>query len=161
LSRFRITIDSDLNSLFLISLAVRGICEHAGLEGRDISALEVCAVEAVSNAIRHAYRGAPGREVALDVRVLGHSVELTIQDEGVAMPPERAKALEARLIDFDFDPDDLNSLPEGGMGLKIIRAMMDEATYVTEDGVNRLKLVRNARQTHADTSARAVSGEDE
>ena len=43
---------------------------------------------------------------------------------------------------FDFDPDDLINLPEGGMGLSIICAAMDEVAYETGAGGNQLFLTK-------------------
>ena len=73
--------------------------------------------EAFNNAAIHSYRGAPG------------DVEIEV-DPGVA-------AITIRLIDYgksfaldDVPQPDLDSLPESGLGLYIIRSFMDEVKYV-------------------------------
>ena len=44
---------------------------------------------------------------------------------------------------FDFDPDDLQSIPESGRGLALILLMMDEVTLHEEADLSRLRLVRH------------------
>ncbi|MCZ7603337.1 MAG: hypothetical protein M5R37_10725 [Melioribacteraceae bacterium] len=37
---------------------------------------------------------------------------------------------------MEYDPEDIENLPEGGMGLYIIDQLMDEISYKVLDGVN-------------------------
>jgi len=41
-----------------------------------------------------------------------------------------------------FDQTDIAALPESGMGLAIIKSVMDSVHYQTEHGINRLTAVR-------------------
>jgi len=142
LSRVSLTIDSTLSHLFLVSVLVRGICDHLGMDAAPAYSLELCAVEAVTNAIKHAYRGAPGHEVTLDVSFNSERLDLLVLDRGLTMPPEQIVKLSKSSSAFEFDPGCLESIPEGGMGLQIIRHEMDEACYSSEKGVNSLKLTK-------------------
>ena len=52
---------------------------------------------------------------------------------------------------LEFDPTELNMLPEGGLGLAIIREVMDDVTYSRRHDKNTLSLtkrfiVRDTRQ---------------
>jgi len=47
---------------------------------------------------------------------------------------------------LDYDPDDLASLPEGGMGLYLLHSLMDHVDYVSRDGRNVLTLERRFRR---------------
>ena len=46
------------------------------------------------------------------------------------------------LSSLEFDPEDLRSIPEGGMGLVIIKEIMDSTGYKTEDGKNHLTMTK-------------------
>ena len=129
MSRFRLTLDSDLSDVFAVSAMVRGVCEHLAMDATRAYSVELCAVEAVTNSIRHAYGGAPGREVTLDVYFDHERLSLGILDSGVPMPQENIDQLVNGSGVFDFDPNNLDGLPEGGMGLEIMRQRMDEVVY--------------------------------
>ena len=43
---------------------------------------------------------------------------------------------------LEFDPDDIDSLPEGGMGLFIIEQLMDENFYTVKGNKNIFTLVK-------------------
>jgi serine/threonine-protein kinase RsbW len=107
--------------------------------------VELCAVEAVTNAIRHAYRNEPDNEVSLTLNIRDDRLELEVVDTGTAMSPAQQQKLAEGSDVLDFDPSDHATLPEGGMGLQIIHKVMDEVSYKQEAGVNSLQLIRLIR----------------
>ena len=141
----RITVDSDLNALFAISAAVRGVCRHLAMSDEEAGAVELCVVEAVTNVIRHAYGGVPGNEVWLEMCYTAERLDLNVQDRGASMPQPQVRRLAEGSEVFAFDPADLNSVPEGGMGLELIRQTMDRASYSTHGDTNCLRLTKFLR----------------
>ena len=142
MGRFRLTIDSNLKNAFLISVFVRAVCDHLGMNRDDACSVDVCSVEAVTNVIKHAYLGAPGKEVSVEILATPERLDLYVRDQGQTMPEEhRAKLLTGSQI-LDFDPLNLEGVPEGGMGLPIIHQLMDEVAYATEGGTNCLRLTK-------------------
>jgi len=131
-------IDSRLSDVALIGIAVRRL--GAVVLGEDIATeLEIGVVEAVNNAIEHAYQWQAGHPVRVAVYLDDDTVRLDVADRGRPMPPGFnlcAAALPP------FDPGDLDSLPEGGMGLALIRSAADEVSYASRDGWNVLTLIR-------------------
>jgi serine/threonine-protein kinase RsbW len=142
LSCIRLTIDSALSELFVISVLIRGVCDHLGTDEARTYSLELCAVEAVTNAIKHAYRGVPGNEVTLEISFTRERVDLRVLDRGLSMSKEQVLKLSASSQIFEFDPDCLDSIPVGGMGLEIIRQQMDEIGYSTDSGRNCFTLTK-------------------
>jgi serine/threonine-protein kinase RsbW len=63
---------------------------------------------------------------------------LRIHDWGRPIPGEALA--EAGVSRFDFDPDDLEGVPVGGMGLSLITAVMDDVAYRSDEGQNVLTL---------------------
>ena len=145
MSRLRIELESDLSGVFVVSAIVRSVCEHVGVDSTDASYLELCAVEAVTNAIKHAYGGEANGTVCLDISYSRDQLQMQVRDQGMSMPEEDRRRLQVGSGVFDFDPNDLDSIPESGMGLEIIRRTMDEASYSTEDGTNCLTLTKYLR----------------
>ena len=142
MGRFRLTVDSNLNNAFLISVFVRAVCDRLGMNRDDTCSVDVCAIEAVTNVIKHAYLGAPGKEISAEISATPERLDLYVLDQGQTMSEEhRAKLLSGSRI-LDFDPLDLEGVPEGGMGLQIIHQLIDEAIYSTEGGTNCLRLTK-------------------
>ena len=95
-------------------------------------------VEAVTNVIRHGYDGAPDQPVAVSVTLEDDRVGVEIRDSGTPIP---AGLLEQAGEDLPgSEPADLASLPESGMGLKLIFAVASRVRYASDGGENRLCL---------------------
>ncbi len=108
----------------------------------DVSceAVDLALVEALTNIVRY---GPPGetRPIGLEVDLRDDRVSVDIVDYVSPVPPGLlARAGNAA---FDFDPDDLQSIPESGRGLALILLMMDEVTLHEEADLSRLRLVRH------------------
>lgn len=136
-----LSIASDLDAVGPVGEAVRTFCSRI-LDQEGADAVELSTVEAITNIIRHGYAGGPGRiDILVELRPDGVAVE--IADRAPAMPRER---LDTTSQDpFSFDATDLAAVPEGGMGLALIRLSMDEVFYHSTGGENRLRMVRRVR----------------
>jgi serine/threonine-protein kinase RsbW len=140
LSWLRFSLESRLDEIYLVSLVVGQVCRHMGIDGVLAYQIELCAVEGVTNAIRHAYGLKAGNEVTVVIRFDETRIDLEIQDRGHSMEPQYVERLRNGSNVLDFDPSDIPALPESGMGLQIIHEVMDETAYTSEVGVNCLKL---------------------
>ncbi|MCK6550916.1 ATP-binding protein [Myxococcota bacterium] len=85
-------------------------------------------VEAFNNAVIHAYKGVPPGPVEVEMNVTPDRLRVTIADEGVTFVPSNVP-----------EPD-LDALPEGGLGLFIIRNFMDHVGYERIGGRNVLTM---------------------
>jgi len=126
-------IDSKFHNISAASRAIRGLSEHLALSDIDTYYLELCVMEAINNAIQHAYSNEEGHAVNVVISYGPGVVIVKISDTGKKMDlytPKRP----------DFDPDDIKSVPHRGMGLYIIHSVMDEVTYETTGNVNTLTM---------------------
>ncbi|MDZ7374170.1 MAG: SpoIIE family protein phosphatase [candidate division KSB1 bacterium] len=100
---------------------------------RVANALRYAAEEAASNVIKHAYRQAGGT-ITVRVRGLRDRVELSIIDQGRYFDPRRVR------------PPDLREYVEkgrrGGLGIFIIRKLVDQIDYRRTAEGNELRLVK-------------------
>lgn len=124
-------IDSRLEDVWLVGLSVRAVCSTLPIDEETTGALELCVVEAVNNAIEHAYGEAPGHPVEVVASLAADTLCLAIRDRGRAMPWPAPSGPA---------PDELH---EGGRGLFIMRTLMDEVDYATVDGWNVLTLTKH------------------
>ncbi|MBI3796192.1 MAG: ATP-binding protein, partial [Deltaproteobacteria bacterium] len=128
-------INSSLQHVALVGVAVKALCTSLSLPQVDAYQLELCAVEAVTNAIKHAYDSKPGFSVQVSFAIYPDKLVLTVCDEGRKMP-------QLVIPSLDFDPTNLESLPESGMGLFLIQRIMDEVTYASHHGKNALTMIK-------------------
>ncbi len=134
----RLAIDSRLAAVAPAARAVREFLVAAGGDALEAAQAELCVTEAANNAIRHAYRLQPGGTIEIACVADGDRVVLAVADRGEPMrEPPRPRPPE-------FDPADIENLPEGGMGLFLIGALMDEVRYTVADGRNTLTMTRFA-----------------
>ena len=97
--------------LRLARLAVTGVGERMSFGRSDLADLKLAVTEACSNTVRHAYApGAPG-EIDLELRIEDDRLELVVEDRGVGI---------------ELPVREVEPSVEGGMGLSIIRAVVDE-----------------------------------
>jgi anti-sigma regulatory factor (Ser/Thr protein kinase) len=134
-----LTLDSRLENVALAGRASHGLGAEAGLAPSDCDLLELCVVEALTNSIVHAYGGASGHEVRLQVSLFEDRIELRVIDLGTPMPPGLLEREEPEV------PEDPLELPESGRGLFILRGFCDTVDYVSDARGNVLTLVKRLR----------------
>jgi serine/threonine-protein kinase RsbW len=137
-----LSIESKFSDVALIGNAVRGVCACSPLSTEAYGEMEVCVVEAVNNAIAHAYRREAGFRVDAAITLHHDRISFEVSDFGTAIAVFAPRSLE-------FDPEEIGSIPENGMGLFIIESIMDEVTYHSENGRNTLSFCRYFRQPQA------------
>ena len=133
-----LSIDSRVENVSLVGLAVHRICEDVGFSSEDCYALALCSVEAVSNSVRHAHGGEPGHTVTLRLTILPQRVEIRVLDDGSPVPLEKR----APPRELEIDPEDPSSIPEGGRGLFLIHKLMDRVEYGREGSSNVLLMTK-------------------
>ena len=130
-----LTIDSRLEDVMLAGLAIRGICQHILPDTEVPCQMELSVVEALNNAIKHAYDGRAGNEVRVTVTLRLDRIVFAVSDTGRAM-------LALNPAEPIINPDDKDSLPESGMGLFIICSAMDQVDYQSRNGWNTLTMTK-------------------
>ena len=104
-------------------------CAGAGLDPMGCYQAQVCVVEAINNAIQHAYRDHDGY-IGLRWSVCGGRIVIEVVDQGASMATPVAA-----------DPPD--PMQENGRGWYIIRQWMDEADYRRRGNENVLTMVKH------------------
>lgn len=130
-----LSIDSRLENIPLLGIAVNKLCDYISFPEAESYQTELCVVEAVTNCVKHAYLNRAGNAVKVRVTISSSQIAFEIRDHGISMEKFSPKKLE-------FDPEDIDQLPEGGMGLFIISEYMDEVDYFQRDGLNVFRMVK-------------------
>ncbi len=104
---------------------------------QDCAAIELGVAEVLTNIVQHGQ--VPG---SIEVECLRRedAVEVLVRDAGRPIPFERL--VQAGPASFDFDPADLDRLPDHGMGLALVKALFHSLDYQQAGGRNLLRLRR-------------------
>jgi serine/threonine-protein kinase RsbW len=130
--RITLRIDSRLDCVSLVGVSINALCREHGLDEMASYQVQSATIEAVNNAILHAYDSQPGHSVDVDWLLQDDVVRIDIADRGktmVRLPPDREPPPEA----------------ESGRGWWIMRRWMDHATYSSAGGLNRVSLYRRIK----------------
>lgn len=88
-------------------------------------------VEAITNVVRHGWRGAAGDRIRLDLEVDGRTAEIRLRYPGAPFD-WRAPEL----------PPDASELREGGYGLVLIHSIADQVSPRSDGTIQELTLIR-------------------
>jgi anti-sigma regulatory factor (Ser/Thr protein kinase) len=128
-----------LPELDALADGLREFCLAAGMSEEEFGDVRLAVEEAVSNTIRHGY--GDGNDHAIHVRASLEpgELQLEIEDDARAFNP-----LEAPLPDVDLP---VEKKPEGGLGILLLRSVMDRLDYRRSGGRNFLRLARRLKRT--------------
>ncbi|SNS26769.1 serine/threonine-protein kinase RsbW [Humidesulfovibrio mexicanus] len=132
-----LSIASRLELVYLLGLAVRGVCQGLPLSRDEADALELATCEAANNSIKHAYKGRPDGMVRVTLVVDGTGLVICVQDQGEPLK-DRTKLTNDLAV-----AQSLEDLPEGGMGLYLIRTAADSVGYKAGNP-NNVLVIRKA-----------------
>jgi anti-sigma regulatory factor (Ser/Thr protein kinase) len=109
-------------------------CRAAALEGPLVIDLRVVAEEVLTNVAKYAFDEDVPSAVELRVSLADGAAVLEFRDRGRPFDPLAEPA-----PDLELPPEDR---PPGGLGLALVRALVDEAHYERDGGANLLRLVK-------------------
>lgn len=139
-SSIKLVIDSKLNQVPPLGKAVRGIASSVIDDELELYQIELCLVEAVTNVINHAYHRNPGNEVIVKVALTESQIIIQIIDSG----DKSSRVIPKE--ELNYNPSDVTSLPESGMGLFIIYKIMDEVSYLDNEEKNVLLMRKSFKK---------------
>ena len=130
------TINSEYKNVSSVCFIVKTFCEENYLNEEKIKEIELSLAEALNNIIKHAYKGNESNKIEIRMSIDDSQFKVILTDFGLARNNVGKPVLE-------FDPNDIDSLPEGGMGLYIIEQLMDENIYYRDGEKNTFTLIKN------------------
>ncbi len=133
LKEINLNIVSEYPAVQEINKTIRQLLSDDSVEAHVCNAVEICLTEALNNIIKHAYSGNNDKVIDVTLRKDTNYLEFELRDEGI--PREKLV-----INDLSFDPNDIEGLPESGMGLFIIKQLMDEINYYSLNGKNYFTL---------------------
>jgi len=109
----RFTMSSEAEHLGRLRQWLRGALAGLGVDRATGSELLLAVGELCANSIEHAYEGRGGQSIEVSVRGYDDRVEIEVEDWGKTFDASR------------YVEPDLESLPEHGMGIHLVRRIAD------------------------------------
>ena len=133
-TEYALRIPSETQNLELIREFVSGVASKVGFDSEEINKIELAVDEACTNVIEHAYKGKKG-DIDIAIKVDYQKFTIIVTDRGTAF---RFK---------DVEMPDMNEylaeLRVGGLGIYLMKTLMDEVEYHSEPGVkNEVRMVK-------------------
>lgn len=94
-------------------------------------------MEALTNIVKYSYKMDERGTIVVRLTLQENSLAISIQDSGVGMSEARFARSGASV---EFDPAVTSELPECGMGIAIIKGVMDRVSYRQTEQFNILYL---------------------
>jgi len=127
------TITSDINEIPAISRALETMMQAHGFAEDDILDTQLAVEEAITNIIEHGY-GEAGGGINVSCHAENGIVEVQLEDRAVPFDPLSLP-----------EPDLVSEVGDrkiGGLGIFLIRQVMDDIRYRFEEGKNILLLTK-------------------
>ena len=131
------TLGNDLAELPATLDWLEAVLRTAGTGAEQIGEWRLVAEEGLSNIIRHAYADTARHSIEVALELDGGEIRLVLRDDGRPFDPLAAPA-----PDLDRPIEERSP---GGLGVHLVRTLVDCADYRRENGVNVLRLVRRAQ----------------
>ena len=109
-----LTIPAKADYIVLSRLALSGLARVRALEPALVADLKLALTEACSNVVRHAYNEQRSGDVEVRYELDDEKLSVEVVDEGIGFDPEADVVAGG------------SELKEGGLGISIIRAIVDE-----------------------------------
>ncbi len=135
--KIKLVIKSDLKDVYLIDMLVETLCSLVHLPDDKSFWIKLCAVEAVNNSIIHAYRKSPDHEVAVIFTLHLDRIVIQVCDTGISIPTD----LMTR-AGIEGTGNGIMEVSDRGRGIAIIREIMDDVSYGTDNGHNCLTMIK-------------------
>lgn len=126
-------ISSDPRWLRMVRAMMQEICRQCGFSEMERSEITLAVDEALSNVIKHSYKGNPKGAVWLSCSAEDGCLEIVLRDEGEAIDPKH------------LEPPPPDEIRVGGRGIFLMREIMDEVHFLREGKTNLLRLRKYAK----------------
>jgi anti-sigma regulatory factor (Ser/Thr protein kinase) len=134
LKKTELTIPAEINSI----IAIRNLIEKIGFRyaftSNTIHATKLAVEEAVTNIIRHGYLNTTDKKITIQIQARLYSLGIVVIDQGSSFDPKQVN-----------NPDIVKYIDirkKGGLGIFMIRKLMDEFNYQVTDRGNEIHLLK-------------------
>ena len=133
----QLTLQNDIRQVPKLNDFVKDALERVGVGVSLIKQMQLAVEEAVVNVMEYAYPVGETNDILLQISSDGQYVRFVIKDRGVAFDPTAKKKADTTLS--------VEDRPIGGLGILLVREIMDSVSYERTDGMNVLSLTKKIK----------------
>ena len=130
-----LTLPNDINTIPQLNEFIDTVCEELEIDMALAMSLNLAMEEAVVNVMDYAYPAGTEGEVNIEAIADETQLHFTISDSGKPFDPTAKEEVDTTLS--------AEERPIGGLGIHLIRQLMDNISYERKDGKNILRLSKN------------------
>ncbi|MBQ9450812.1 MAG: ATP-binding protein [Bacteroidales bacterium] len=130
-----LVLQNDIRQIPELAVFVDGLAEEMSLDPSLAMGLNLALEEAVTNVMMYAYPAGESGTVEIEVDAREDRMVFRLTDAGVPFDPTAAPAADITL--------GVEERPIGGLGIFLVRQIMDSVVYERRDGRNILTLTKN------------------
>lgn len=135
-AEYCLRLPSQTDNLELIRTFIAAVAKKVGFEEEDINKIELAVDEACTNVVEHAYKDRDNENIDIAIQIDYQKFTVIVTDKGRRFSPA-----DIEMPDMD---QYLAELRVGGLGIYLIKTLMDEVQYYSgADGKNRVKMVKH------------------
>lgn len=128
-----ITLKNDIKQVKDLNSFVKSITDKLNMETSQAKNIKLAVEEAVVNVMDYAYPIGTEGDITLQALYNGRKLKFIISDNGIAFDPTKSSVADTSLS--------VEDRPVGGLGLLLVREMMDSINYERVNGKNTLTLI--------------------
>jgi serine/threonine-protein kinase RsbW len=135
--KFKLRLPIETANLEIAREFVARIAKNIGFSDENIHRIELAVDEASTNVIKHAYKQSNSNQKQLIIEVTSFEdrIEIDVIDSGKGFDPDKIKTPEMDIY--------LKRMKRGGLGLYLIKTLMDKVEYQIKAGVkNRVRMIK-------------------
>ncbi|MCC5906457.1 MAG: ATP-binding protein [Balneolaceae bacterium] len=132
---YRKKINASTQNLSDVREFVSRHAEKHGFTSRQVADVQLAVDEACTNIIKHAYNYDASKELSIELEFDDEKMNVTLTDQGMGFDVERYKKPDLK--------KQIARKKRGGMGVYLIRNLMDEVNYYAESRENVLRMIKN------------------
>jgi len=133
--QYFLKIPSQVDNLEIIRDFISGVAQKVGFEVDEANKIELAVDEACTNVIEHAYNNDDSNDIDIAIKLDYQKLTILVTDRGKSF-----KFNQVEMPDMDSY---LAELRVGGLGIYLMRTLMDEVDYLTKpNGNNEVRMVK-------------------
>ena len=135
MQKYEFELKNDLSELKILNRHLTDWGSGIGLQSDSILRINICLDELFTNIVSYGFRDDLEHIIKFSVNADDNLLQINIEDDGIPFNP-------LEKIDPDF-PENVESAKIGGLGILIIRKLMDNVSYERKQNKNKLTMRKN------------------